>query len=229
MPFDVKEFEGKTSAELLDKIKELTEKVEKPAETPAPVVDPKLVEKPAPAPAPVVDPKLAEKPVEVADNKKLTELEQQNKTLSDQVKILAEDKRKNSIEIKMSAYADAGTPPVVIDRAKEILLSENTESKTFKFSEKTADGKSVEDKEHSFSECIYALLDSVPAIQLGESTVIQGSGGSDVAPNADSQNKDLELVMKYMETNKVDMKTAHAKLLAEKKIQPYSHGITIQD
>jgi hypothetical protein len=210
MPFDAKSVEGKTSDELISVIKELTEKIEKPAEVVAP----------AAVVAPVVaEPKLSEAPVvvpaaEVKDDKKFAELEEKNKNLAETVKTLTEKNRKIEIEKKLSEYAEAGMAPVVLEKAKEILFSENAETRTFKFSEK--EGEKVIEKDHTFAEAVYAILNTIPTIQLGESVIPAVDGSADLAGQ---DNSELAIVKKYAEENKISFNAAYTKCLSEGKIK----------
>jgi hypothetical protein len=218
------EQDGKNT-ELADKNTKLEEKVAKFEEKPADNKPAEGTEKPAeggekPAEGTEKPAEGGEKP---ADNKAMTEVdkkfEERDKRLAEvekENKDLKERNRKNDIELKLNEISESGMPPAVIEKMREIMLSDNG-STTYELSEKQEDGRAVA-KNMTLSECVIALAEAIPLVQLGEETIVENKGSSDVSPDS-KKDSDIEKVKQYAEENKMTFRDAMTKMLKEGKVK----------
>ena len=140
--------------------------------------------------------------------KKLTE---DNRKLNERIVMLEEKDRVHEIDKKLNAYKAKGVPPVVVEKAREIMLADKGAAKSYRFSE--------ENKEvtRSLTECAFALLDTVGTIEFSENTATEFNGSADI--QGDEGKERNELIKQYSEENKCDWQTAYHKLLSDGKIE----------
>jgi len=149
-----------------------------------------------------------------ADVKKLSE---ENKRLSDRLRIVESDKHASDVELICREFSDEGVPPSIVEIARKYLLCDKDESRTYQLSEKDSNGK-VNEVKRTLSEAIVEILDAMPKVQLGEATVVDADGSGDLAGKSDAE-KTKDTVKKYMEDNKIsDYRVAFDKCLSEGKI-----------
>lgn len=150
------------------------------------------------------------------DGKAMSEIQKQmvdeNRRLNERIIELEEKDRKSGVKELLTKYRDAGVPPVILEKAQEIMFSDLGQSKSYRFSE---EGKEVK---KSLSECVLSLLDSIKGVEFGEQTGNDSNGSSDVAETAASKRD--ELIKKYREDHKdATYMDAYRVLLSEGKIE----------